>query len=174
MQHSSVEVWGFTPDSWSPKATFEAIVRVFDAGVDRIVVRERRLEVDQQHALVAALLAHGLASDRVLLRIGPDDPAPPQGWAVHLADGVVRPLGERPLVSAAVHSLAGLREDVDMLLVSPFASPRSKRTTGPVLGAAGLRRFVEVAHRPVLALGGMTPQNARLALGAGATCDRRD
>lgn len=168
MNHTTQEVWGITPDLWSAEATVEAVVRVLQAGVDRVIVRERRLDVVSRHAIVSALLSKGVASERVLLRVGPDDPVPPLGWALHLADGVQRPPGERPLVSAAVHSPAGLREDVDFVVVAPFASPRSKRASGPVLGPDGLRRFVSATRLPVVALGGMTSQNAPLALAAGA------
>lgn len=160
------EVWGITPDLWPPEATRQAIQDALADGIDRVIVRERRLPVATRHALLGSLLDAGLAADRVLLRIGPDDPAPPDGWSVHLADGVPPPPGARPLVSAAVHHTFLVPEHADWLVVSPFATPISKTGMSPPLGPRGLQPFL--GTRPVVALGGITPMNAPRALAAGA------
>lgn len=168
MPTDACEVWGVTPDLWTPEQTTNAILAVLNAGVDRVIVRERRLTVQSRHAIVQGVLAHGVAPHRVLLRLGSDDPAPPAGWSVHLADGVPRPSNDPSFVSATVHSTSRLRSDVDVLVAAPFASPRSKHSTTTPLGTGGLHRIVAASSRPVLALGGITNTNASQAVAAGA------
>lgn len=162
------EIWGVTPDLWTPDETTKAILSVLHAGVDRVIVRERRLTVPTRHQLVQNILAHGLAPERVLLRLGPDDPPPPTGWSVHLADGVPRPSNAPAFVSGTVHATSRLRSDVDVLVAAPFASPRSKTVSTMPLGTKGLHRIAAASSRPVLALGGITTTNASQALAAGA------
>ena len=168
MRTDASEIWGVTPDIWTPDETTNAILSVLHAGVDRVIVRERRLTVQHRQAIVQAVLAHGLAPQRVLLRLGPGDPPPPAGWSVHLADGVPRPSNGPLFVSATVHSPSRLRSDVDMLVAAPFASPRSKTAPNKPLGTDGLHRIVAASSRPVVALGGITTTNASRALTAGA------
>lgn len=53
--------------------------------------------------------------------------------------------------------------------ISPVASTETKPGYGPALGVAGVREAVEAAgDMPVYALGGVTPENARSFVEAGA------
>lgn len=69
------------------------------------------------------------------------------------------------------HSVAEVRAAAGAayVTISPVAPTISKPGYGPALGADGVRAAVEAAgDLPVFALGGVTPENARSFLDAGA------
>jgi thiamine-phosphate pyrophosphorylase len=98
------------------------------------------------------------------------------------ADGVHLPSGGSPaaararlpiaLIGASAHSAdeaaALLRADADYVTVSPIFLSASKPGYGPALGLDGLACIVAAAPGPVVALGGITAQNAALCLSIGA------
>ena len=98
------------------------------------------------------------------------------------ADGVHLPSGGSPeaararlpgaLIGASAHSAdeaaALLRAGADYVTVSPVFLTASKPGYGPALGLNGLARIVAGAPGAVVALGGITLENAALCLGAGA------
>ncbi len=68
---------------------------------------------------------------------------------------------EGMLVSHAVHSRDEFQAGADLALVSPVFRPRSK-TVATTLGPEGFAALAAHAPCPVFALGGLTPQNAKL------------
>ena len=164
---SPPEVWGITPADLCMEATESAVLLAFRDGVSHVVIRAAHRPMRWRCTLYERVLASGIGPDRLLLRLAPSDPVPPSGWSVHLATDTPRPPGVRPLVSAATHHLRSARSDVDRWLVSPFASPRSKSDDRPPLGGPGLRAFCQKGP-PVIALGGIGPENAAEAIHAGA------
>jgi len=56
----------------------------------------------------------------------------------------------------------------DYALLSPFLAPVSKAPGGPVLGVEGFREAIRGIPLPVLALGGVVPEELKAAAGAGA------
>ena len=76
------------------------------------------------------------------------------------------------LIGVSAHSArdaaAALRAGADYVTVSPVFPTASKPGYGPALGLDGLARMVMAAPGPVLALGGVTPDNAALCRAAGA------
>ncbi len=164
---ASIEVWGITPDCLDFDTTVARVSDVISDGVDRVIVRENRLPWPERLALMERLLHIGIDTDRLLLRLGPEDPSPPDGWSVHLAEGRAAPPGVRPMRSGAAHSPETMRPDVDVVSASPVAAPTSKSSPLPPLGTDGLARFVRAASVPVLALGGIRVDNVDLALSTG-------
>ena len=81
-------------------------------------------------------------------------------------------LGDRPLVGLSTHGLAqleaGAREPVDYLAVGPVFATRSKEDPDPVVGPELVRRARERWRGPLVAIGGITPDNAREVVDAGA------
>ncbi len=55
------------------------------------------------------------------------------------------------------------------MTVSPVFLTASKPGYGPALGLDGLTKIIAAAAGPVVALGGITPDNAALCRGAGAS-----
>ena len=76
------------------------------------------------------------------------------------------------LIGASAHSAeeaaALLEAGADYVTVSPVFVSASKPGYGPALGLEGLANIVAHAPGPVVALGGITAENAQLCLSAGA------
>mgnify|MGYP003668749701 CR=1 FL=1 len=96
---------------------------------------------------------------------------------LHLPDGMVRrrgrfaPKGDPWPVSAAAHDGPGLRRaaraGADLVLLSPVF-PTASHPGRPALGVWRLAALCRGAAMPVLALGGVTPDQLRRTLSAGA------
>jgi len=87
--------------------------------------------------------------------------------------GAVRDiLGGTAFVGASVHSWEEAEHaqahGADYVTVSPVFETRSKPGHGPALGLDILEEFCDALSTPVVALGGITPDNARDCLDAGA------
>jgi thiamine-phosphate pyrophosphorylase len=81
-------------------------------------------------------------------------------------------LGDGAVIGATVNSpseaVSVARQRVDYLGVGPVFGTRSKAHPAPALGLEGLRAIVRLTRRPVVAIGGVTADNAAEALAAGA------
>lgn len=64
--------------------------------------------------------------------------------------------------------LAAEAEPADYLALGPIFGTVSKANPDPVVGLDGLRRLRPLTQRPLVAIGGITRQNARSVLEAGA------
>jgi thiamine-phosphate pyrophosphorylase len=174
-----------TPGS-NESVLIERVRAAFSAGVDYVQLREKDLDGGPLAALVDELVrapekvAHPegpsrgsrlLVNERVDVAIACD------------ADGVHLPADSLPLasvraavgagwtISAACHSIEEVRAaseaGADLVLVAPVFDTASK----PGIRPMGLERFTEICARspvPVLALGGVTAENARACVAAGA------
>ena len=145
-----------------------------DAGVDLILIRERDLDAGRLSALVGRIvrLARGrgvrvVVNDRadVALAAGAD--------GVHLrADSPaidrVKPLAPHWIVGRSVHVTdSHTVMNADYLLFGTVFTTASK----PGVEASGVAALADLAQSsptPVLAIGGITPDNARMCRGAGA------
>lgn len=154
-----------------------AIERALAAGVELIQVRERDLETRSLLSLVegAAQRAHGstsqlLVNDRL-------DVALTAGVGLHLPTHGL-PLAEVRrrypdlLLGASCHNqeelLRAQEEGADFVVFGPVYETPSKKEFGPPLGVEKLAWAVSAVQIPVLALGGITLENAAACLRAGA------
>lgn len=146
----------------------ETVVECHRAGLEAVVVREHDLEPYARRALLAELAQ--LSGLWVISSRIPD----PSAHGLHLAAHQPAP---RPLAGLAqrwgrwgrsCHSRADVEraaaEGVAWVTLSPFAPTASKPAYGPALPESAWRDHPV----PVLALGGITPDNAARARGAGA------
>ena len=105
---------------------------------------------------IARLLGAGL-------HVGQDDLAPRDARTV---------LGAEPILGFSTHNprqlLLARDEPVDYLAVGPVFETSSKRNPDPVVGLECIRAAREGTRKPLVAIGGITLQNASLALQAGA------
>ncbi|MGH3414273.1 MAG: thiamine phosphate synthase [Marmoricola sp.] len=133
------------------------------AGLTHVVLREHDLPPARRTALLAALAAiDGLT---VLSSRVPE----PTAAGLHLAASQPTGSAHPGLVGRSCHTPAEVRraadEGVDYATLSPYAATASKPGHGPPIDPA----WLESDHRvPVLALGGITPDNAASARAAGA------
>jgi thiamine-phosphate pyrophosphorylase len=155
------------------------VIRAIHDGVQRIQVREKDLCARELCLLVRRIVAlahpHGtqvLVNSRldVALAAGAD--------GVHLAGNAVAPKILRTIVPPAfligvsTHTLADLcaaqAEGADFAVFGPVFPVLSKPGYDSHAGLAGLREAVNAVTMPVIALGGITPQNAAGCILAGA------
>jgi thiamine-phosphate diphosphorylase len=139
------------------------------AGARAVLLRDKDLPLADRHGLAVELRA---VLDPVggLLVWGGADGAP-VGTAVHLAADDPFPAARPPLVGRSCHTAADLAraaaEGCDWVFLSPVFPTSSKPGYGPALGLDGLAALVPPAP-PVLALGGVRPEDVPGCLAAGA------
>ena len=173
-----------TVDGGGEQATGARLVEIVGAaaraGVDVVQVREPDLEARWLSLLVAGCVraTEGTAA-RVVVNDRIDVALAAGAAGVHLrGDGPpanrvrqIAPPGF--LISRSVHSAAeGARlaeqGGLDYLIFGTVFPSTSKDPEHPVAGIPELERAVRLAKIPVLAIGGMTPERAAEAAGAGA------
>lgn len=92
---------------------------------------------------------------------------------VHLGFDAMRPataralLGRDAIVGRSHHDVAESADGASYIHLAPIATPRSKPATRPSLGFDALRAACD-RGTPVIAQGGIGPDNAGLAIAAGA------
>jgi len=151
----------------------EVAEAVFAGGCRWFSLREKDLPPEERRALLAALVAAGRRFGALVTAHEDIEAAAATG-----ADGVHLPSGGSPaaayarlpgaLIGASAHSAdeaaALLWAGADYVTVSPVFVTASKPGYGPALGLDGLARIVARAPGPVVALGGITPENAASCL----------
>ncbi|MCH8947276.1 MAG: thiamine phosphate synthase [Acidobacteria bacterium] len=148
------------------------------AGIDLIQIRERDLPVRRLLALVEeAVKRAGAGPTRILVNDRLDVAVAAGAAGVHLpahgfpVDEVRRSYPEL-LIGASTHNLEELRRaadgGADFAVFGPVFETPSKKAYGPPLGLEKLAEAARAVNIPVLALGGITLENAADCLRAGA------
>jgi thiamine-phosphate pyrophosphorylase len=163
----------------SREALIQAIARNFVAGIDWIQIREKDLSARGLFDLVRRAQAlPNPATTKILVNTRVDIALAAGAAGAHLPSGSPPPSRWRAitppgfLIGVSCHTLdetrAAEQEGADYVLFGPVFAPRSK---SPDLPPRGLDRLAKVARAvgiPVLALGGITKENASKCASAGA------
>ena len=150
---------------------------VFAGGCRWFSLREKDLTPEERRVLLGELVSLGRRFGAVVTAHEDIEAVAAIG-----ADGVHVPGGGSPdavrarlpgaLIGASAHSAdeaaALLRAGADYVTVSPVFMTASKPGYGPALGLEALASVAARSPGPVVALGGITPENAAQCIAAGA------
>ena len=169
-----------TPDSSEFRDILVQISSAVDAGIDLIQVREKNLTARVLFELVFRAVEITLGtSTRLLVNDRADIAAGAGADGVHLttqsidAATIRKTFGKEFLIGASTHSLAeaiaARDSDADFVVFGPIYKTKSKEQYGSPLGLSKLSEVTRaLGGFPVLALGGISADNARDCLNAGA------
>jgi thiamine-phosphate pyrophosphorylase len=176
--------FGAADEASAARALFQQIARVASAGVHWIQIREKDLATRPLlHLASSAVKATASSSSKILINDRLDVALAACAAGVHLG-GESLPVakvsrwsneGRAPaefLIGASCHSLEAARgaerDGADYLIFGPVFATPSKMKYGPPLGLERLRETCAVIRVPVLAIGGITLENAASCIQAGA------
>ena len=158
----------------------EQVVRLSDGGASLIQLREKNLAPGEffKHAAEASHIARE-RSVRIVINDRVDIALALEADGVHLGqddfppEAARRLLGDRAIVGVSTHTVEQARRasrlPVDYLAIGPIFPTSSKSNFEPVVGLDGLRRVRDaIGDFPLVAIGGITHENAREVLESGA------
>jgi thiamine-phosphate pyrophosphorylase len=148
-------------------------------GVDLIQIREKDLGARELYQLATKALEFARGSrTRVLVNSRVDVALATGAHGVHLPGNSIDPkilrtiLPPGYLIGVSTHTVNEIEtaqsETADFAVFGPVFPPRSKTSFNPAVGVSGLRNAVRKVTIPVLALGGITPENIGSCIEVGA------
>ena len=179
MDQLGFSLYLITDRSAAPRPPADVVEECLAAGLRAVQLREKDLETRDLLALADTLREatqrHGarlIVNDRadVALAAGADGVQRTHASLPVSALRGIAPAGF--LVGASVHSEAEARDaaaqGADFIVFGPVYDTASKRRYGPPQGLAALEAVTRAVDRPVLAVGGLTPERVPEVLAAGA------
>jgi len=166
-----------TDRSRARRSLTEIAEAAFRGGCRWFSLREKDLPAPERRALLAELVELGRGFGAAVMAHDDIDAALATGAAgVHLPGGgdpaAARRSVPQALIGVSAHSateaVAQLRAGADYVTVSPIFPTDSKPGYGPAFGLGALATAASLAPGPIVALGGITPDNAAQCLTAGA------
>lgn len=158
----------------------EQVIRLSDGGANLIQLREKNLTPRQffKQAEEASHIARQrgvriIINDRVDMALALEADGVHLGQDDFPPEAARRLLGDKAIIGISTHSMEQARRasvlPVSYLAIGPIFTTSSKSNSEPVLGLDGLRSVREaIGDFPLVAIGGITHQNAREVLKSGA------
>lgn len=150
-----------------------------EAGVELLQYRDKT--AGPQHIVQAASLIRDLlagSSCRIVLNDRPDLAVLAKLDGVHVGQSDLSPqdtrtvVGPGRMVGVSTHNQQQLqaadRSPVDYIAIGPVFATGTKLNPDPVVGLEGVRVARQLTRKPLVAIGGITRENARSVLEAGA------
>lgn len=149
---TGVQLLQYRDKSGSPQLVLQALVEI-RAAVQRSACR---VIVNDRADLAVLAEADGV-------HIGQDDLSPADARTV---------VGARRMLGVSTHTDAQVeaaeQSDADYIAVGPVFTTGTKLNPDPVIGLEGVRRARALTSKPLVAIGGITRENARSVIDAGA------
>jgi thiamine-phosphate pyrophosphorylase len=168
----------FLPKAQRSETLTQLIASLAEAGVEILQYRNKQgieAEILRDAETMRAAVPHSVKLimndySHLAVQVGFD--------GVHLGQHDMPPqearalLGPNSILGLSTHNEAQLRsaqlEPVDYIAIGPVFATLSKLNPDPVIGIDGIRLAQRLTDRPVIAIGGITVENAPLAWDAGA------
>ena len=170
LDYETAERRGIAPAD-AARQILDAGARILQFRYKKFFSREAMAEAERIAELCANAGATFVMNDRA-------DIARLLGAALHLGQDDLPPraarrlVGEKTIIGFSTHNemqlLAAASDPVDYLALGPIFGTASKENPDPVVGIEELRRLRKLTDRPVVAIGGITRENARAVIEAGA------
>jgi thiamine-phosphate pyrophosphorylase len=163
----------------SGTSLLDVIARNLQSGVDWIQIREKDLSSRELHELVTRVVALPRPPGaKILVNTRIDVALAAGADGVHFSVGFPPPSAWRAIVpngflfGVSCHTIAEIRdaqaEGAGYAVFGPVFAPRSKTTDLSPRGLAGLRTAAKAVTIPILALGGISQDNAQGCVDNGA------
>jgi thiamine-phosphate pyrophosphorylase len=124
----------------------------------RVLPNEARLIINDRADLAVAAGAEGV-------HLGQDDIPP---------DAARKIIGPARMLGVSTHNAQQLeiahRTSADYIAIGPVFATISKDNPDPLIGLEGIRQGRSLTNKPLVAIGGITLQNCRSVIAAGADC----
>jgi thiamine-phosphate pyrophosphorylase len=155
------------------------VVELRDAGVKLLQYRDKTGAPQEVLRAAAEIAAVFEGSGTMLILNDRADLAVLAGWSgVHVGQEDLSPAdarlvaGPQDIVGVSTHSddqvILANASDADYIAVGPIFATTSKLDTSPVVGLEGVRRARALTQKRIVAIGGITRENARSVIDAGA------
>ena len=157
----------------------DQVTQLSEGGARLIQLREKHLAprefYRQAEAALLVARAHGA---RIIINDRADIALTLRADGVHLGQDDLPPAAARRLLGpdavigfsthSTVQALAAANMPIDYIAVGPIFPTPSKANPDPIVGLDGLRRIREIVGIPLVAIGGITAENAPEVISAGA------
>lgn len=164
--------------SLSTRDTADFVKELLEGGVTLIQYRNKTGsagQVFEQARMLRRLVGERAAlilNDRADLALAADCAGVHLGQDDLSAEGAQVVAGKRLLIGVSTHSVEQVRAadagPADYLAIGPVFATASKERPDPVVGVEGVRAARAVTRKPLVAIGGITRENCRAVIEAGA------
>jgi thiamine-phosphate pyrophosphorylase len=148
------------------------------AGVGVLQYRDKVGAPNEVLRVAAEIAAEFDGTDCLLIMNDRADLALLVGWGVHVGHEDMRPedvrrvMGAGRVIGVSTHDeaqmIAADAGEADYVAVGPVFATSTKADAEPVVGLEGVRRARALTRKPLVAIGGITRENARSVIDAGA------
>ena len=149
-----------------------------DVGVTLVQYRDKSGDPQEILRAAAEIAAVFAGVDAVLMLNDRADLALLAGWGVHVGHTDIEPrdarrvVGVGKIIGVSTHNdsqvIAADAGEADYVAVGPVFATSTKMDAEPVIGLEGVRRARSLTSKPLVAIGGITLENARSVIDAGA------
>ncbi len=156
----------------------EFVREMAQAGVSVLQYRDKVGAPNEVLRVAKEIAAEFAGRDCFLIMNDRVDQALLAGWGVHVGHEDLSPadarklLGIERVIGVSTHNDGQVVEVdasvADYVAIGPVFATASKADTEPVVGLEGVRRARALTRKPLVAIGGITRENARSVIDAGA------